>query len=498
MATIRKQSIYSSIYIYAGFVFGAINVLYFFPKYFTPEQFGLTRILMDIAMIFSTLCTAGMIPIAFKFSPFYNHHLEKSKNDLFTLTFVISIISCIIFYFALPYLQPLIIRKFGFRSPLLVEYFDWIYPMAVGLVIFSLMEAYAWVISKNVTSNFLKEFLYRILVTVLILFWTFKLIKQFDLFIGIYALLYLVPITILGWTIYKSNYFSLTFTRSSLTKKLAPMMLKFGSAYFLSALLNILAKTNDTLIIASQSSGGLKDAAIFTIATYLITLMDVPQRSMVSSATIQIANAWRHKDMPKLDRLYKKTALTLLIIALGIMGVIIINAPLILEYLGHVYAGLPLLMLILGTGKLIELGTGMNAQILQLSKHWRIDLFTNIFFVFISIILNYFLTKKYGLTGTAYGSVIAILLFNTIRFIYIKKFMKLQPFTMSQLYAICLALAWAGIANFISFGDNLITYYFLKTIFFISGFTCSVIVMNLSQDITDLYFQLKNKVFHRK
>ena len=123
--------------------------------------------------------------------------------------------------------------------------------MAVGLVIFSLMEAYAWVISKNVTSNFLKEFLYRILVTVLILFWTFNLIKQFDLFIGIYALLYLVLIFILGWIIYKSNYFSLTFTRSILTKKYAPMMLKFGSAYFLSALLNILAKTNDTLIIFS-------------------------------------------------------------------------------------------------------------------------------------------------------------------------------------------------------------------------------------------------------
>lgn len=498
MATIRKQSIYSSIYIYAGFVFGAINVLYFFPKFFTPEQFGLTRILMDIALIFSTLCTAGMIPIAIKFSPFYNYHLPKEKSDLFALTFLIAIATCIVFYFLLPVLYPIIIRKFGFRSPLLIDYVEWIYPMVVGLVIFSLLEAYAWLISKNVASNFLREFLYRLLVTTLILMWSWKVIKSFDLFIGVYALLYLVLIIMLGWIVYRSNAFSITLTRSKLTKKYAPMMLKFGSAYFLSALLNILAKTNDTLIIASQSSGGLKDAAIFTIATYLITLMDVPQRSMVSSATIQIAHAWRSKDMPKLDRLYKKTALTLLIIALGIMGVIIINAPIILEYLGDVYAGLPLLMLILGTGKLIELGTGMNAQILQLSKHWRIDLFTNIFFVCISIFLNYFMTKKYGLIGTAYGSVIAILLFNTIRFIYIKKLIKLQPFTMSHLYAICLALAWSGLSNFISFGDNLIIYQTLKTIFFISGFTSSVIIMNLSQDITDLYFQIKNKVFHRK
>lgn len=496
MDTIRKQSIYSSLYIYAGFVFGAVNVLYFFPKYFTPEEFGLTRILMDIAMIFSTLCTAGMIPIAFKFSPFYSHHLEKSKNDLFTLTFLVAIASCIIFYFALPSLQPLIIRKFGYRSPLLVEYFDWIYPMAVGLVIFSLLEAYAWVISKNVVSNFLREFLYRILVTVLILCWSFKFIQRFELFIGIYAFIYVILIIILGWIIYKSNYFSITASRSRLTKKYAPMMLKFGSAYFLSALLNILAKTNDTLIIASQSSGGLKDAAIFTIATYLITLMDVPQRSMVSSATMQIANAWKSKDMLKLDRLYKKTALTLLIVALAIMGLIIINASLIVTYLGDVYARLPLLMIILGIGKLIELGTGMNAQILQLSKHWRIDLFTNMFFVVISIILNYLLTKQYGLIGTAIGSVLAIILFNSIRFIYIKRLLKLQPFSMKNFYALCIAVFWASICYIISIGNNQILNHTIKTILFFTGFTFSVIKMNLSEDITDLYLKLKRKVFH--
>ncbi|MFN9953396.1 MAG: hypothetical protein ACK55I_09870, partial [bacterium] len=122
--------------------------------------------------------------------------------------------------------------------PLLIEYVDWIFPMTVGLVIFSLMEAYAWVISKNVLSNFLKEFLYRILVTILVIFWAFKLIEQFEIFIAYYALLYIVLIVALGWIIYKSKYFSITFTRSKLTKKYAPMMVKFGSAYFLSALLN--------------------------------------------------------------------------------------------------------------------------------------------------------------------------------------------------------------------------------------------------------------------
>ena len=79
MATIRKQSIYSSLFIYAGFAIGALNVLFLFPKFFTPEEFGLTRVLMDIALIFSTICAAGTLPVAMKFYPFYKHHVDK-KN----------------------------------------------------------------------------------------------------------------------------------------------------------------------------------------------------------------------------------------------------------------------------------------------------------------------------------------------------------------------------------------------------------------------------------
>lgn len=496
MATIRKQSIYSSIYIYAGFAFGAINVLYFFPKFFTPEQFGLTRILMDIALIFSTLCTAGMIPIALKFSPFYQHHLKKEKNDLFTLTFIIALIACVVFYLLLPYLYPIILRKFGYRSPLLTDYIQWVFPLTVGLVLFSMLEAYAWIVSKNVASNFLKEFLYRILVTVLILLWSLALIKNFTVFIGIYAFLYFVLIIILGWIIYSTHFFGITFVRSEITRKYTPLMIKFGGAYFLSAVLNILARTNDTIIIASQSTGGLKDAAIFTIATYLITLMDVPQRSMVSSATAQIAKAWRDKDMQKLDRLYKKTALTLLIVAAGIMGCVLINASLAVHYLGETYALLPFLMLVLGIGKLIELGTGLNAQILQLSKHWRIDLFTNMLFVIVSIILNYLLTKKYGMVGTAYGSVIAVFLFNFIRFVYIRKIYSLQPFSVNNAIALLIAFTLAGFCHFIKISNHLVLNHVLKTLLFISGYAYLVIRLNLSVDISDLYAEMKKKVFH--
>ena len=197
MATIRKQSLYSSIFIYLGFAIGAFNVLYLFPKYFTPEQFGLTRIVMDIAMIFSTVITAGVLPIIYKFSPFYKSHLPKEKNDLPSIVFIYVTIACAIFLIALPSLKPLILRKFGKNSPLLLDYFHLVIPFTISLSIFSALESLAWIIKKAVLTNFLRELTFRLITMVLILCWAWGMIKHYDIFISLYTNIFFISIFIL-------------------------------------------------------------------------------------------------------------------------------------------------------------------------------------------------------------------------------------------------------------------------------------------------------------
>ena len=487
MATIRKQSLYSSIFIYLGFAIGAFNVLYLFPKYFTPEQFGLTRIVMDIAMIFSTVITAGVLPIIYKFSPFYKSHLPKEKNDLPSIVFIYVTIACVIFLIALPYLKPFILRKFGKNSPLLLDYFHLVIPFTISLSIFSALESLAWIIKKALLTNFLRELTFRVITMVLILCWAWGMITHYDVFISLYTNIFFISILILIVVLFKSNQFKFQFRLSNLSRRLYPMMFKFGGAYFLSAIFNIIARTNDTLIIASQSSGGLVDAAIFTIATYLITIMDVPQRSLVGAAVPQIAEAWKDHDIKKLERLYKKTALNLLIIGLAIMGLVLINIPILLKFLGPAYIGVPQLLMIIGLGKLIDLGTGLNSQILQLSKHWKIDLFTNMIFVVLSIILNYIITKKYGIIGTAYGGLIAIIAFNLIRFIYIKKIYDLQPFTWSNLMTLAVATVLYISIDTVPIIGSFWTTAMIKSLFFISLFSLFIIKFNISNDLTELF-----------
>ena len=80
MSGIRKQAIISSLLVYIGVLFGAVNN-YFFVKNgsFLPEQYGLTRIFSDVGQNFFIFASLGAIPVLYKFFPYYQDNLEEKE-----------------------------------------------------------------------------------------------------------------------------------------------------------------------------------------------------------------------------------------------------------------------------------------------------------------------------------------------------------------------------------------------------------------------------------
>ena len=486
MGVVRKQSIISSLFTYVGFLIGAVNVLWLFPHYVGNSGLGLTRVLLDLAMIFGAACTLGSVPIAFKFFPFYRSYLPQQKNDLPFITVFLCTLGCILFVILMPQLKPMIIRKFGERSPLLVEYFDLLYPFTITLAFFNLFEAYSWSLKKTIISNSMKELGFRLLTTIFIFAYVFKWI-DFGGFVHLYAYVFLLPALAILLGLIRSGQFKMNFTISSVTRRLKGKIITFASFVFLGNFLNIVAKTNDTIIIASQGVGGLVDAAVFSIATYLITIMEVPQRSLISITTPFIAEAWHKKDMRKIDSLYKKTALNLLIVGLAIFGVVLLNIHDAAKFLGPTYQPITVIVLYLGIAKIIDLGTGMNSQILFLSKYWKVDFLTQVMLVVLSIPLNYWLTVKFGVVGPAFGNLIALTTFNTVRFIFLWKFFKLQPFSSNNLKALAIALACFALIYMLPSTGNIYLNVGIRSILFLALYGIIIWKSKASEDITALF-----------
>ena len=433
MGIIQKQGIKSSYFIFLGFLIGAVNLLVLFPMFFTKVDQGLVRALIDIGATLSVFCTLGTLPVVYKFYPFYNHYLGNKKNELPFITLMINL-----FGFGLLLLigwqqKDFIIRKLG-KSPSLATYFNYVYPYTFFILIFYWLESFAWGLQKGVLTNFLRETAVRILTTILIIAFGINWI-DIETFIGLFSCIYAIPVAILLYNLTQSGKWSFRSIQiSSVTKRLKGRMISFAFFVFAGQFFNLLARTNDTFLIIGLR--GLSDAGIFAIATYVSAILEIPQRSLNAISIPVLAESWRKKDFINIKNIYDKSVSNLLAIGLLLFGLIWLNIENLVSFLNWIsnkqsggYDALIPLIFIMGLAKLIELGTGVNGQIIGTSSHWKFDFFTNLFYVLLSIPLNYFLIKNYNLEGLAYSNLIGAVLYNSIRFGFLYKKFKLQPYT---------------------------------------------------------------------
>jgi len=497
MGVIQKQSINSSIFIFIGFFIGAFNMLVLFPAFFSPAEIGLTRAMIDTSLTLASLCSLGALPVIYKFFPFYNTYLGPKKNDLPIITLIVSIIGFIII-FALGFIfKDFIIRKLG-KSPEFGNYFFYVFPFTFLLMLFNWSEAFAWCIRKTVLSNFLKETVVRLLTSLLIIFYALKWIG-FGSFITYFNLIFLVPVVIILVMIVRSGQIEIKWKPiSSVTSRLRKRMLSFALFIFGAQFLNVLARTNDTFLILGLR--GLTDTGIFSIALYVTAVLEIPQRSMNAISIPILAESWKNKDLANISHVYNKSVANLLVIGLGLFGIIwlnIHNLTFFLNGLTHKgaqnYGMIESIVLIMGIARVIDLGTGINSQIIGTSNFWKFDFYTNVFYTFFSIPLNFILIKYFGLVGLAYSNLFALTLYNSIRYLFLWKKFKFQPYTLANLWILLLTSGIYLSIYMIPQFSNIYLDTIIRTIIFLSTFISSVYLTNAAPDLINM----ANKQFKR-
>jgi O-antigen/teichoic acid export membrane protein len=183
----------------------------------------------------------------------------------------------------------------------------------------------------------------------------------------------------------------------------------------------------DTLFLASMYS--FEKAGVWAMAQYFATVLEAPVRSLTSSAVPMVAEYWRQKNRTGILSVYKKSCINLLLVGLALGGLIIINIPNLLLFLKNPeYAALYIPLIILVISKLINLGTGLNEMIIKLSTRWRFDFISTIIYSLVGIPLNFFLIRSYGMTGAAVANLLAMLVYNGLRWWFLYKNFGLQPF----------------------------------------------------------------------
>jgi O-antigen/teichoic acid export membrane protein len=276
-------------------------------------------------------------------------------------------------------LEPLVIRKFSARSILLVEYYYYIFPFALGMLLFSIFESYCWALQKTIVPNFLKETGLRLITTVFIVLYYFHYIS-YHTFIVLFCTLFGLMAAILAGYLFYLKKLQFTLKASKVTKKMWRKMLGMQSLIFGGMIIQALGQTMDSIFIASMK--GLGFAGVYTLALYAANFIQIPQRSMQSIATGIISQAWKDKNYAEINRIYQRSSINMLLMSLFIFGCLLLNIENLFSVLKvqENYTAAINLMIVLGLVRVIDAGTGVNGTIIATSTFWKFDFLVVLFY----------------------------------------------------------------------------------------------------------------------
>ena len=258
-------------------------------------------------------------------------------------------------------------------------------------------------------------------------------------------------------------------------------VIRYGFANTLTSLAGNLSNRIDLLMIGSLLGGsailaekddfnvGLYYVTIYTIASYMATLIEMPARALSN-------------------------------IFLGVW----VNIDSLLIFTGKDYSSGKFVFLFLALGKLINVASGVNGKIIILSKYYLIGTFLTFFLAFITFVSNLFFIPffenfpgRVGIEGAALATALSVFLFNFLSFLFLLLKYKLQPFSFKTIIVFLVSFVSFFVVQLI---ENQLTSNFffellLKSIIVALVYIPLTYVLNLSSDFNRIVNKFFSRVF---
>jgi O-antigen/teichoic acid export membrane protein len=286
---------------------------------------------------------------------------------------------------------------------------------------------------------------------------------------------------------------NISFTISRVTKKFYKKIASFASLIYFGGLVYMIAQFIETLVIMSVI--GTAAAGIFALASVITGLIQAPQRGAIAAALPVLSKAWKDKDHAKINLIYQRSGINLLIASLGVFLIIWLSYEDAINvfHLKPAYHQSKWIFFFIGLAKIVDLGTGVNSQIIATSIHWRFEFISGMILLSLAIPLNYFLVKEFGIIGAAYAYLISFSIYNAVRIIFLKRKFNMQPFSIKTAYAIVLAFTSYALCYYLFLNLEGFVGIVIKSLFFLILYGGSVIYFNLSPDVLPVWKTIQRK-----
>lgn len=489
MGIVFRQSIKTSIVTAFGALLGLL-IVYLSAHYIPKQELGYSRTLLYQAVIGSQLVLLGMHTTVYVFIHRYAVGDERRKI-LITLSLLMPLLVtliCSIFYFLfkstiVTWYQP---QDIAFVS----QYFAWLpfYTLCWGMI--TLLEQYLNSQMKVAVSIFTREVVLRLCNIALIFLFGYGYI-DFSRFIALSVFVHVIPVAIMLWIARSTEGFGLSFNTSAMSKDEYKAIGDFAIFHlFLNVSVSLLMYI-DSVMLAALDKTGMEAGAVYFVAQSVISIYQIPYRSLAPASMPSINKAYERGDMDAVKNMFSRSAMNILIATVCFAAIIIANLDNAVAVVGDAYAAIPRVVLILMIGRSFDMMTGLNNELLSVSKYYRFNFYLSCILVLAVVILNYLFIPQWGIYGAAWSSTVALFLFNLAKLLFLWNKLRIQPFSKHTLTVLILGSVVTLIGLNIPYVMNAYMDTIFRTAVIIVAYVVLIIMFKPSEDLQNYLLSVK-------
>jgi len=436
MGIVVRQSIKGSLITYVGAFIGFLTTFFVLTKYFTTEEVGLTRVLVDAALLLSGLAQMGTTSSAIRFYPSFKD-AEHKDHGFFGWTVLVPFVGFVIFLILFFVFKDWMIAVFSKKSPLFADYLYFVIPLAFCLLYISVFETNSNLLMRIVVPRFIREVGIRLMVLVAYLLYVFRVVSLHDMVVLI-CVSYFVAATLNVFYLFRLKKVSMKIDRKYITEALRRDFLLYTLFLSTAALAGKITPLLNSFFITGKM--GLAFTGVYTIALYLADMVEMPYRSLGAISRPQISQLMSDSDFRGTDALCKKVSFHQFMIGLLVFFVIWINIDLFFSLIGDgkEYAAGKWVFFILAMVRLCDSSLSVGGTVLSYSKHYHMWLFFTVLLTVSSIVLNIKFIPIWGMEGAALASLTAYLVFYVLELAYVKIKVGVTPLSLGHLKVLIL------------------------------------------------------------
>ncbi len=488
MGVVVRQGIKSSVGYYLGVVLGAINTLYVSTHFLSPEQLATSRLLLENGLIFAAFAHLGSPNVCDRYLAKYKD--KESQNHGFLLfLLMMGLFGTIVFSIFFLFFYQDIQGFYSEKSPTISQNLLLCLPITFIWTYITIFESYIKGHQRIAIPTFLRETVFRFLNIILIILLGMGYIA-FSQFLVLYvATMFLITISLVIYT-WKLGHLHLNFDYFKIPKDEIKEMLGYGSFLILGSIGVNLILFLDRNILASEV--GSEAVAIFVVATYLASVVEIPAKSIKQISTPLLSQAIMNGWHDKTRELYNKVANNVMLVGGILLVMICANLESLLSIMpkANIYQQGFWVIIIIGGCKWVDMSLGLNAELMAFSKYYKLNTYLVLVLAGLAIGLNYLLIPYFGIIGSAIATGGITLISSTTRLLFVKSKFGLHPFNQNTVKAFGILLLCLIIGRLIPNAAETILgkliVISLKSALLGSTFLFLVLRMKVSEDFVNL------------